>query len=559
VSAPPDRRPLEDLVGRLASQGRVRGTRHDARPVAAADLAGVEVTGVTHDSREVKPGMLFVAIPGRHADGHDFVPAALEAGAAAVIVERPRASVTAPQVVVDAARPALASAAAWWFGDPSHELTVVGITGTDGKTTTAYLAVAALEAAGLATGMVSTIAARVGGRTEDHAVHATTPEAPELQAALRAMVDAGDRVAVVETTSHGLALDRVAEVVYDVAIVTNVTHEHLELHGTWEAYRDAKLSLFDRLRAARDIVKPRPVAPSAIVNLDDPSAGLFIGTARDAGARVLTYGTEPAADVRATRVTEDAAGLHAEVVTPAGETVLDLALGGRFNVHNALACVALGEALGLDPVRVREGLASVTSVPGRMERVELGQPFGVVVDFAHSPASLATVVDLLAPTAAARGGGLIAVFGSAGERDTAKRPQMGRIAGERARLVILTDEDPRGEDREAILDEIARGAEAAGRRRGQDLLLIADRRDAIAAAFDAARPGDIVLLAGKGHERSIIGPDGERPWDERAIAEELLAEAGFGDQTGTGPPTRSTSTSTGSLRPRSSRCRSSNG
>jgi UDP-N-acetylmuramoyl-L-alanyl-D-glutamate--2,6-diaminopimelate ligase len=301
------------------------------------------------------------------------------------------------------------------------------------------------------------------------------------------------------------------------------------------------------------------VAPSAIVNLDDPSAGLFIGTARDAGARVLTYGTEPAADVRATRVTEDAAGLHAEVVTPAGETVLDLALGGRFNVHNALACVALGEALGLDPVRVREGLASVTSVPGRMERVELGQPFGVVVDFAHSPASLATVLDLLAPTAAARGGGLIAVFGSAGERDTAKRPQMGRIAGERARLVILTDEDPRGEDREAILDEIARGAEAAGRRRGQDLLLIADRRDAIAAAFDAARPGDIVLLAGKGHERSIIGPDGERPWDERAIAEELLAEAGFGDQTGTGPPTRSTSTSTGSLRPRSSRCRSSNG
>jgi UDP-N-acetylmuramoyl-L-alanyl-D-glutamate--2,6-diaminopimelate ligase len=559
VSAPPDRRPLEDLVGRLASQGRVRGTRHDARPVAAADLAGVEVTGVTHDSRAVKPGMLFVAIPGRLADGHDFVPAALEAGAAAVIVERPRASVTAPQVVVDAARPALASAAAWWFGDPSHELTVVGITGTDGKTTTAYLAVAALEAAGLATGMVSTIAARVGGRTEDHAVHATTPEAPELQAALRAMVDAGDRVAVVETTSHGLALDRVAEVVYDVAIVTNVTHEHLELHGTWEAYRDAKLSLFDRLRAARDIVKPRPVAPSAIVNLDDPSAGLFIGTARDAGARVLTYGTEPAADVRATRVTEDAAGLHAEVVTPAGETVLDLALGGRFNVHNALACVALGEALGLDPVRVREGLASVTSVPGRMERVELGQPFGVVVDFAHSPASLATVLDLLAPTAAARGGGLIAVFGSAGERDTAKRPQMGRIAGERARLVILTDEDPRGEDREAILDEIARGAEAAGRRRGQDLLLIADRRDAIAAAFDAARPGDIVLLAGKGHERSIIGPDGERPWDERAIAEELLAEAGFGDQTGTGPPTRSTSTSTGSLRPRSSRCRSSNG
>ena len=188
--------------------------------------------------------------------------------------------------------------------------------------------------------------------------------------------------------------------------------------------------------------------------------------------------------------------------------------------------VALGEALGLDAGRVRDGLAGVTSVPGRMERVDMGQPFGVVVDFAHSPASLATVLDLLAPTAAARGGGLVVVFGSAGERDTAKRPQMGRIAAERARLVVVTDEDPRGEDREAILDDIARGAEAAGRRRGHDLLLIPDRREAIAAAFEAARPGDIVLLAGKGHERSIIGPRGEQPWDERAVAQELLAALG---------------------------------
>jgi UDP-N-acetylmuramoyl-L-alanyl-D-glutamate--2,6-diaminopimelate ligase len=559
VSGQPDRRLLVDLVDRYAARGRLRGTRLNGRPVAPAELAGLEVTGVTHDSRAVRPAMLFVAIPGQHADGHDFVPAALAAGAAGVVVERPLAGVAAPQVVVDAARPALAGAAAWWYGDPSHGLTVVGITGTDGKTTTAYLAVAALEAAGLATGMISTIASRVGGRTEAHAVHATTPEAPELQAALRAMVDAGDRVAVIETTSHGLALDRVADVAYDVAIVTNVTHEHLELHGTWEAYRDAKLSLFDRLRASRDVAKPHPVSASAIVNLDDPSAGQFIGTARDAGARVITYGTEPAADVRATRVTEDATGLHADVTAPSGAAALDLALAGRFNVHNALAVVALGEALGLDPARVREGLASVTSVPGRMERIELGQPFGVVVDFAHSPASLATVLDLLAPTAAARGGGLIAVFGSAGERDTAKRPQMGRIAAERARLVIVTDEDPRGEDREAILEEIARGAEAAGRRRGQDLLLIADRREAIGAAFEAARPGDIVLLAGKGHERSIIGPDGEQPWDERAVAEELLTESGYADQTGAAAPTRSTSTSTGSLRPRSSRCRSSNG
>ena len=527
-TAHPTRR-LGDLVLRFGGEGRLRGTRLGDRPVATTDLADVEVTGVTHDSRVVRPGMLFVAITGQQADGHDFIPAALEAGAAGLIVERQQAGVAAPQVVVDAARPALASAAAWWYGDPSHALTVVGITGTDGKTTTAYLAVAALESAGRRAAMIGTIATRIGGRTEAHAVHATTPEAPELQAMLRAMVDAGDEIAVIETTSHGLALDRVASIAYDIAILTNLTHEHLELHGTWEAYRDAKLSLFDRLRSGRTMMKGHPVTATAIVNLDDPSAGAFIGTARGAGARVITYGTEPAADVRATRITEDAHGLHAAIETATGAAVLDLRLAGRFNVHNALAVVALGEALGLDGAAVRRGLASLEVVPGRMERIERGQPFGVVVDFAHSPASLRTVLDLLAPSAAAGGGGVIAVFGSAGERDTAKRPQMGRIAGERARLVIVTDEDPRGEDPEVILDAIARGAETAGRRRGQDLHLIADRRTAIAAAFDAARPGDIVLLAGKGHERSIIGRDGERTWDEHAVATELLGVLGFTD------------------------------
>ncbi len=495
--------------------------------MATAELGALRVTGVGHDSRAIRPGMLFVAVPGLRTDGHDHVPAAVEAGATGVLVERILPGVGAPQVVVDDARRALASAAAWWYGDPSHELTVIGITGTDGKTTTAYLAVAALEAAGRRTGMIGTIATRIGGRTEAHPEHATTPESPDLQATLRAMVDAGDEIAVVETTSHGLALQRVASVAYDVAILTNLSHEHLELHGTWEAYRDAKLMLFDRLREARTIHKPRPVPATAIVNLDDPSAGAFIGTARDAGARVVTYGTEPAADIRATSVVEDGDGLRAAVAGLAGDDPIELRLAGRFNVHNALAVVALGLALDLDPVAVRRGLAALAGVPGRMERIDAGQPFGVVVDFAHSPASLSTVLDLLAPAAAARGGGLIAVFGSAGERDTAKRPQMGRIAGERARLVVVTDEDPRGEDREAILDAIARGAESAGRRRGQDLQVIADRRAAIAAAFEAARPGDIVLLAGKGHERSIIGPDGPQAWDEHAVAVELLHELGY--------------------------------
>jgi UDP-N-acetylmuramoyl-L-alanyl-D-glutamate--2,6-diaminopimelate ligase len=340
------------------------------------------------------------------------------------------------------------------------------------------------------------------------------------------MVVADDRAAIIETTSHGLALGRVDSIAYDIAILTNLTHEHLELHGTWEAYRDAKLSLFERL--APHVDKPSRWPATGIVNADDPSAGSFIGVAQEAGARVLTYGTDPAADIRATRVEEDQRRLRISYDAPSGSASVDLRLVGRFNVHNALAVVALGEAVGLDAAAVRDGLAAVPVVPGRMERVELGQPFGVIVDFAHSPASLQTVLDLLAPAAASRDGGIVVVFGSAGERDTAKRPIMGRIAGERARIVVVTDEDPRGEDREVILEAIARGAEAAGKRRDHDLLVIADRRSAIDAAIERARPGDIVLLAGKGHERSIIGPDGPEPWNEREEAEAALRRAGHG-------------------------------
>ena len=520
---------LRGLIARLTAEGRLRGARLDGRAIGAAGLAATPVTGVAFDSRDVRAGSLFVAVPGLHADGHDFVAAAAAAGASAALVEHALPDTDLPQLVVDDTRAALATAAAWWYRDPSAELAVVGITGTDGKTTTSFLATAALEAAGVRTGMTGTAETRIGGVQAANEAHATTPEAPELQRALRAMHVAGDAAAVIETTSHGLALNRVDAIAYDMAILTNLTHEHLELHGTWEAYRDAKLKLFEKLARPRG-EHPKPLAwpATAIVNADDASAGAFIGVAQEAGARVLTYGTDPAADVRATRVEEDQQRLRIAYEAPSGAAAVHLRLVGRFNVHNALAVVALGEAVGLDPGAVREGLASVPVVPGRMERVEAGQPFGVIVDFAHSPASLQTVLDLLAPLAASRGGEVIAVFGSAGERDTAKRPLMGRIAGERARIVVVTDEDPRGEDREAILDEIARGAETTGKRRGHDLLVIADRREAIEAAFERARPGDIVLLAGKGHEQSILGPDGPRPWNERAEAEAALHRAGFG-------------------------------
>ncbi len=533
AAEPTGARPLGDLVERLRSAGRLRDVVAPggvaAEPSAVASLP---VAGIAYDSRAVVADGCFVAVPGAHVDGHAFARAAVAAGARSLIVERPLPADwagPAVQLVVDRSQWALAPAAAWWYEDPGAALGVIGITGTDGKTTTAALAVAALEAAGVRTGLISTAEQKVGALRATTFSHVTTPEAPELQRSLRAIVRAGDAAAVVETTSHGLALERVGEIPYDVAIFTNLTHEHLELHGTFAAYRAAKLSLFERLAAAGRPPKPSTIPGGwprgGIVNADDQAAPVFGAATRAAGARLITFGVGPGADVRALDIREDQAGIRARLATPRGGGELRLRLIGGFNVANALAAVALGELLGLDPDAVLGGIAAFPGVRGRMERIPTGQPYQVVVDYAHTPASLEVALEALRPLLGPTGG-LIAVFGSAGERDVEKRPLQGRVAGERCRLVVLADEDPRGEDSMTILDEIAVGAEAAGRRRGEDLLLIADRREAIAAALARARPGDVVLLAGKGHERSIIYADGERAWDERAVAEELLGYPG---------------------------------
>lgn len=511
---------LQELADRLAT---------DAGGVeVVGSVAGVDVRGVTADSREVADGTLFVAISGSRSDGHDFVPAAVRAGATAVVVERRLPDLAVPQLVVGASRRALATAAAWWFGDPSREIGVIGITGTDGKTTTSLLAAAALAEAGLPAGLVGTVATQIGGIRESNALHSTTPEAPWLQRALRAMVSADDRAAIIETTSHGLAMDRVAAIDYDIALLTNLTHEHLELHGSFEAYRAAKLSLFERL--AVDAAHPAKVGAgwprTGIVNADDPSAPAFVAATNAAGAHVLTYGAHPSADVRLLGIDESAGGLVVDHEVGGHRATVTLRLTGRFNAHNALAVVALGHAIRLDPAAVRVGLEGLTGVSGRMEVIDRGQPFGVIVDYAHSPASLALVLDELGPVAAGRGGTVIAVFGSAGERDRDKRPMMGRIAAERCRIVIATDEDPRGEDRAAILEDIAAGARDAGAR-PEAFLRIADRPEAIRAAFARARPGDIVLLAGKGHETTIEYADHALPWNERVEAERALEELGF--------------------------------
>ncbi len=518
-------RSLAGLVGRLEARDLLRSV-----PGAGVDLGAITVRGVTHDSRRVRPGDVFVALPGARHDGHDHVPAAVAAGACALVLGRAVAAPGVPQVLVRAERPALAATAAWFEGDPSHELGVVGITGTDGKTTTAYLVRSMLEACGLSAGMLGTIDVVVGGQSLGNPARSTTPESPELQAHLRAMLGAGDRFAVVEATSHGLAQDRVADVAWDVAVHTNVTHEHLEFHRTPEAYRAAKRRLFERLRTG--VANPdKGFGKHAVVNTDDPWVDAFRDAAREAGANVLGYGAAPGgeADVQATAVREGAR-LEVTVRTRRWSAPVRLALAGRYNVHNALAAVGVGEALELDPAAMRAGLESLERVPGRMESVDVGQPFRVLVDYAHSPDALAKALDALAPLAAAGRGGLIVVFGSAGDRDTGKRPMMGRVAGERCRLVVVTDEDPRSEDREAILDAIAEGAEHAGRVRGHDLLLIADRAAAIAEAIDQARAGDVVLLAGKGHERTIEMAEGAIAWDEVGAARDALRALGYGDR-----------------------------
>lgn len=523
---------LGSLVAVLEARDLLRqvipGAASDARgPVAPASLAIREVVA---DSRVVQPGDLFAALPGGHLDGHDFAPQAVAAGAGAVIVERPLPGLAATQLVVQAGRPALALAAAWAAGFPSRDLGIVGVTGTDGKTTTCHLIRAILEAAGRPTGLLGTVEVIVGGRDLGNPARTTTPEAPELQRHLAAMVEAGDRWAVVESSSHGLAQERVAEVAYDVAVLTNITLEHLEYHRTIEAYRAAKRRLFEAL-AVGPANPEKGFGKHAVVNRDDPQADAFLQAAQRAGATSLTFGAGAGADVRLTGLEEGARLLHLAYRTPRGEDTVELHLAGRFNAHNALAALAVGEALGIEPEAIRAGLTSVARVPGRMERVEAGQPFVAIVDYAHTPEALAKVLDELAPLAGAGGGSLIAVFGSGGERDTVKRPRMGRVAAERCRLVVLADEDPRGEDPKAILEAIAEGARAAGARDGQDLWLIPDRRAAIAAALEAARPGDVVLCAGKGHEKTIEGPAGDQPWDEAAEVRAALAGLGWAAST----------------------------
>lgn len=503
------------LLQAIARHKRLADIAGDSGELAIAGDPNVVVSGVSYDSRAVQPGDLFVALRGGHFDGHNYLNDAVAAGASSVLVDAaPSLAVTA--LVAPDTRAALPGVAARFFGHPSNDIGVIGITGTDGKTTTSYLVDAILRANGRQAGMVGTVSVRIGDETLDHETRQTTPESVDIQRYLRLMVDGGCEWAVLEATSHGLDLHRLDEIRFAIGAVTNITHEHLEYHKTIAAYRRAKAILFERVSSTGGV---------AVINVDDEGAREMIPFA--SGARLVTYSMlGERADVCASDWTIGVTGSRFRLATPVGAANVHFPYLGGFNIANALCAVAIGLAADVPFDGIVRALETAPPVPGRMARVDQGQPFTVVVDYAHTPESLKKVLSLLRalnPT-----GRLIALSGSAGDRDTTKRPLQGHVSAELADISIFTTEDPRFEDPDRIIDDIAAGAIERGGREGVSVFRVTDRREAIRTAFERARPGDVVLLAGKGHEGSIIWGHEKRPWNERQAAIDVLREMGFG-------------------------------
>ncbi len=472
------------------------------------------ITGVVADSRQVRPGHLFVATVGGTYDAHAFIPQAVARGARAVVGERPAEALPAdlrgrlPYAQVRDGREALAWLSAAWHGFPARRMTMIGVTGTDGKTTTVNLIYAILRAAGHRVGMISTVNAVIGEARYETGLHTTTPDAPEVQRYLAQMVAAGTTHAVLEATSHGLAQHRVTGCEFDVAVVTNVTHEHLDYHGDWEHYLEAKARLFTGLTTA---ARKPGVPKAAVLNADDASFRRLQQVEAD---RRLSYGLREPADVTARRITHGAGVTRFTIEGPAGAFPVETPLLGDYNVANVLAAATAALALEVPVVAIQEGVAAVKGIPGRMERIEAGQEFLALVDFAHTPNALQRALET-ARRLTGPAGRVIVVFGSAGLRDRAKRRLMGEVAGRMADLIVITAEDPRTESLEAIMAEIASACARQGRQEGVDFWRVADRGEAIRFAVEMARPGDVVLVCGKGHEQSMCFGTTEYPWDDR--------------------------------------------
>jgi UDP-N-acetylmuramoyl-L-alanyl-D-glutamate--2,6-diaminopimelate ligase len=483
--------------------------------------AEVNVRGLAFDSRRVETGYLFVTYVGADRDGHVYISDAVERGAAGVVGEHPRPDglpEALAYVQVPDGREALARLAARWYGHPGRKMTMIGVTGTDGKTTTVNLLRSIMASAGLKTGMVSTVNALIGDVYQDTGLHVTTPDALELQSLLAQMVEAGTEIAILEVTSHGLVQHRVTGSEFDVAVVTNITHEHLDLHGTWEQYCADKARLFYALSTAWR----KPGVPKiAVLNADDASYSRLEPIPADVR---LSYGIKRPAAVTAADFKSHDDGMSFAVRAPQVTFELHTSLIEPYNVYNILAAVSAALALGIPIRSVQQGVAALRGVTGRMERIDEGQDFAAIVDFAHTPAALESALSALRSQTDGR---LFVVFGCAGLRDLYKREKMGEIAGRLADVTVITAEDPRTEDLDAIIEQIAQGAEAAGAREGRDYYRVPDRGEAIACAVRLAQPGDVIVAAGKGHERSMCFGTTEYEWsDHQAMRAALLDRMG---------------------------------
>ena len=480
-------------------------------------LADISITGIAIDSRVVQPGDLFVAIQGGTVDGHDYIPTAIDRGAVAVVGQMDMKSLPVPYIRVESPRQSLTYLAASFYDWPGRKLTVIGITGTDGKTTVSNLIYHILVAAGLKTGMISTVNAVIGDEVLDTGFHVTTPDAHDVQHYLARMVDAGLTHVILETTSHGWAQHRVDACEFDIGVVTNITHEHLDEHGSYENYRAAKARLFRNLEKTLPKLQGNPRL--AVINRDDQSFEYLNDFVK---VNKVAYGMEENATVRAFDVTYLPEGMQFTANINKLRVTIKVKLLGEYNVYNCLAALSAAVVgLGIDPLIAAQGIANLPGIPGRMERIDMGQEFTAMVDFAHTPNALKVTLEAARQMTEGR---VIAVFGSAGLRDKEKRRMMAEISAELADLTVLTAEDPRTESLDGILGEMAAGARAKGGSEGETFWRVPDRSEAINFALQLARPGDIILACGKGHEQSMCFGAREYLWDDRTAMRAALAE-----------------------------------
>ena len=481
-------------------------------------IPDVEISGIAIDSRAVKPGHLFVAMKGGFADGHAYIQKAIENGASAVVGERELDGLSVPYLRLENPRQALTWLAAAFYNWPARKLTVIGVTGTDGKTTTSNLLHKILLAAGIKAGMISTVNAVIGDEVLDTGFHVTTPDAHDVQAYLARMVEAGLTHVVLETTSHGWSQHRVDACEFDIGVVTNITHEHMDEHGSYENYRAAKARLFSSLEWTRS--KPAGNPRLAVINRDDSKSFGFL----DEFIKVnkVNYGLGKDADVCGMDIEYNPAGIRFVATSKDFRVASSSRLVGAYNVSNCLAALSAAVyGLGIKPEVAAQGIAALEGIPGRMERIDLGQNFTAIVDFAHTPNALK--VSLEAGRTMTRGR-VISIFGSAGLRDKEKRRMMAETSAELADLTILTAEDPRTESLDGILEEMAAGAIGKGGREGETFWRVPDRGEAIKFALRLAREGDIVLSCGKGHEQSMCFGKTEYLWDDRTAMRAALAD-----------------------------------